>query len=828
MATLSRRAVLVAVAATAVSVLVLALSGAWRDQVLLRAPDLALDTADEIGDAASNAWRFAMDTVGLGEDNDRAPIDWNAREAAAYASEQCVASRAARAALQAAPSNATAAASSSFSTHWIVVTSINPPTAAVAKLAALDGWRVVVVGDRKTPADWAHANCVFLSLADQHALGYRILAHVPEASYARKNIGYLYAIAHGAEVIYETDDDNLLTEPRLTLWAGSSRTVRLAASPSVDRHAVYNVYAHFGQPTVWPRGYPLDAVADGPGGDPAETVVTAGADAVVGIEQGLADGDPDVDAIFRLTRKNRESPIDIAFARDHRPLVLPAMVFSPFNSQNTAFHRMALWATLIPVTTTFRVCDIWRGYWAQRLLWEAGATLLFREPNVRQDRNVHDYHKDFLDELDLYKDAGRLVDFLRKWRPPVASDGAVATSDHLFERIDALTMAMADESFWGEGDVRLVRAWLQDLLDVCYVPPRPVPVGEGPPAAPAVPAVIAPFAAPLADAERPGTADSTPSPAGVAEAAAAAVTPPLPRTNGLPTTMLGCGNACALTTQVPVYVWDDVVFYTITFPGRHRMMRVARRTWGKHVPRLVVFTSDHDDPFVPTTLLPDPHPSWQARDHRQSAYVNEAVPRLLALKPPAKFFIYIDGDTLPVLPNIHAWLARYKAAHNGSYPYYVLHTMQTGYDTVVYAEQDAEAKRVFTGLDGQFPLGHMYAYSRDLLEELLPVYHWCPVMHPGDANFGALVACSRLNMTHAEIGERRQRAVAPGFVRPPRAAAVSSFTATSDVDDPAASFFFHGIRTDSELLQAYRDVYGRFYGVPDDPSLPRILAGGDG
>ena len=32
----------------------------------------------------------------------------------------------------------------------------------------------------------------------------------------------------------------------------------------------------------------------------------------------------------------------------------------------------------------------------------------------------------------------------------------------------------------------------------------------------------------------------------------------------------------------------------------------------------------------------------------------------------------------------------------------------------------------------------------------------------------------------------------------------------------------------SELLQAYRDVYGRFYGVPDDPSLPRILAGGDG
>ena len=37
---------------------------------------------------------------------------------------------------------------------WIVVTTINSPTEDVKKLAAIDGWKVVVVGDTKTPADW--------------------------------------------------------------------------------------------------------------------------------------------------------------------------------------------------------------------------------------------------------------------------------------------------------------------------------------------------------------------------------------------------------------------------------------------------------------------------------------------------------------------------------------------------------------------------------------------------------------------------------------------------------------------------------------------------
>ena len=38
--------------------------------------------------------------------------------------------------------------------RWIVVTTVQSPTEPVRKLARMPGWRMVVVGDTKTPADW--------------------------------------------------------------------------------------------------------------------------------------------------------------------------------------------------------------------------------------------------------------------------------------------------------------------------------------------------------------------------------------------------------------------------------------------------------------------------------------------------------------------------------------------------------------------------------------------------------------------------------------------------------------------------------------------------
>lgn len=70
------------------------------------------------------------------------------------------------------------------------------------------------------------------------------------------------------------------------------------------------------------------------------------------VQQSLANGDPDVDAIFRLTRKRQGERMNVTFSSDTDPLVYPAGVFAPSNSQNTLFSYAALWATLIPITTT--------------------------------------------------------------------------------------------------------------------------------------------------------------------------------------------------------------------------------------------------------------------------------------------------------------------------------------------------------------------------------------------------------------------------------------------------------------------------------------------
>ena len=93
--------------------------------------------------------------------------------------------------------------------RFIVITSIFPPTDAVKKFARLEGWRLIVVGDKKTPRDWFWEGVQFISDRAQKRLNYEILGKLPWNHYARKMIGYLFAIENGAEVIVDTDDDNI-------------------------------------------------------------------------------------------------------------------------------------------------------------------------------------------------------------------------------------------------------------------------------------------------------------------------------------------------------------------------------------------------------------------------------------------------------------------------------------------------------------------------------------------------------------------------------------------------------------------------------------------
>jgi hypothetical protein len=265
----------------------------------------------------------------------------------------------------------------------VVITTINEPTVGVEMVAALDGWETVVVGDLKTPKGWACPGATYLPYTDEP----------PRNHYARKNLGYLYAMQAGAECIAETDDDNLPYPSFLKNVAEEMRARTVLGSGWV------NVYRFFTYSNVWPRGFPL------------QLVTTLGhsrgvdRDVRCPIQQYLADGDPDVDAIYRLTRG---APVE--FHGEATALGLGQ--WCPFNSQNTVWWPEAYPYLYLPRYATFRMTDIWRSFIAQRCITEDGHFVGFGGPTVRQERNPHMLLRDFEDEIPGYLHNAHIVRLL--------------------------------------------------------------------------------------------------------------------------------------------------------------------------------------------------------------------------------------------------------------------------------------------------------------------------------------------------------------------------------------------------------------------------------
>ncbi|XP_059156131.1 uncharacterized protein LOC131941139 [Physella acuta] len=248
--------------------------------------------------------------------------------------------------------------------------------------------------------------CDYLSIEHQRRLGFSLTDGLPYGHYARKNLGYLYAIKHGARFIYETDDDNRPLD-------GLQGFILTPQTPGLfyDGGQVFNPYRHFGQSTVWPRGFPLSAI----GKQQAQFYKLGSRWDAPLIQQGIVNGDPDVDDIFRLSRKPDSTRLNVTFDPAAPPVMWGEGVFSPFNSQNTLFHRDAFWALFIPTTTTFRGLRHLAGVLGPEAVWEVGGRLAFFPANAFQLRNFYSYLDDAKDEKDMYFQTERLIRFLTNW-----------------------------------------------------------------------------------------------------------------------------------------------------------------------------------------------------------------------------------------------------------------------------------------------------------------------------------------------------------------------------------------------------------------------------
>jgi hypothetical protein len=322
----------------------------------------------------------------------------------------------------------------------VVLTSINPPTSAVQFFAGLRKWNVLVIGDLKTPEDWHCPGVQFVSAAQQQTLPFKIVGILPWNHYARKMIGYLIAARDGASLLAESDDDNF---PEDNWTFPSMDGCYDQVSKGKD---IVNIYSLFSHQTIWPRGFPLTRITASESViDPSTLTIQA---AQVGIWQGLVDDDPDVDAIYRLT-SNKPCRFE-----QRAPVVLPCGTFSPFNSQNTVFHRELLPLMYLPALVNFRVTDILRSYVAQPIMWAAGYRLGFLSPTVHQVRNTHDLKADFASELPLYKDVERILELVRD---PIRPEASI--SDNLYN----VYRHLADEAIVEEAELDILSAWLDDV-----------------------------------------------------------------------------------------------------------------------------------------------------------------------------------------------------------------------------------------------------------------------------------------------------------------------------------------------------------------------------
>ena len=321
---------------------------------------------------------------------------------------------------------------------YIVITSINEPTAAVIEFAKNVEFEVVVVADLKTPLNWHLDNprVTFLSVDDQKLTKSSLEHLLPFNHYSRKMLGYLLAIKRGATSIIDTDDDNF---PESNFFFPPMEGNFNLTQKNLGW---VNVYKFFSEENIWPRGLPLEEIKS------KFDVNLQSEGTKIGIWQSLADGDTDVDAIYRLVfdKHVKFSP--------NISVVLKEGTYSPFNSQSTKFSEIAYPLLYLPSTVTFRFTDILRGIVAQPILHCLNLKIGFTSPIFHQERNAHNYLSDFESEVPMYLNSKRALSVV---------SNVVSAQNSISSNLVTAYKALTNEGIVDSSELELLNAWLEDL-----------------------------------------------------------------------------------------------------------------------------------------------------------------------------------------------------------------------------------------------------------------------------------------------------------------------------------------------------------------------------
>jgi hypothetical protein len=285
----------------------------------------------------------------------------------------------------------------------VVITTINPPNSRLKEFVSY-GYKVIVCGDKKSDdSAWIDfADSVdYFSYDEQERRFPQLSRLIGPNTYARKNLGYLHALAQGAEILLETDDDTFLRADVGCPVTYLSDFIPFLVS-KVDVWNPYGTATEFRQSKIWPRGYPLELLSR----ESNELIKPWRKNSDVDVIQTLVNREPDLDAIYRLTVSdsilNCVPNLNLYF--------LERGAFVPGNTQSTiwiASEKSAQWL-YFPSTTSNRFADILKMYVAQSNLSIAQASFL-----TEQFRNRHNYMLDFEEEVIMYKSVSKIIEMLR-------------------------------------------------------------------------------------------------------------------------------------------------------------------------------------------------------------------------------------------------------------------------------------------------------------------------------------------------------------------------------------------------------------------------------
>lgn len=270
----------------------------------------------------------------------------------------------------------------------IVTTTIYPPTKAIEKFQSLPDWKLVVVGDKKTPKDYHLKRGTYVTPEMQEKYDKELSDAIGWNCIQRRSFGLIWAHDMKADIVAVVDDDNIpYGDWGKDLMVGEDVEVNYYQTdlPAFDPVGATN------EKILWHRGYPLPLVSKRDYSKKEKKMVK------VDIQADFWNGDPDIDAICRM-----EHAPECDFDPSLFPIASNKM--SPFNSQNT-FIRGTMLKNYFLFPHIGRMDDIWASYYVEA----KGYIVVYGKPSVYQARNEHDLVKDMKQEYLGYENNLNLV-----------------------------------------------------------------------------------------------------------------------------------------------------------------------------------------------------------------------------------------------------------------------------------------------------------------------------------------------------------------------------------------------------------------------------------